>query len=177
MAPAPIRVFEEHRSRSRRSRIVVVIVLLVALAGITAIGVGLVTKKGTDPLDHLADPDSVQLPDLPDDPATVTFLRGDGAQLVAAVRLAGMVPGDEDRPSVDGCRSLASDLDGVAPPATLFELSSRIDDVATRDMFDSTLSAAILYLDGCIAGDENTDASDLRFTTTVVRRQLEELGV
>ena len=117
---------------------------------------------------------------LPEAPA-------DAESLAAELNSGGLVPlrkvaldfpvlhGNLD-PSADQCRATAEELNSLGSPESLASLMLFISDEATHDMYESYLGEAVEFLAACV-NDAPSDRADLQFTSTVLRRQLESIGV
>ncbi|MBX3313752.1 MAG: hypothetical protein KF906_05465 [Actinobacteria bacterium] len=126
---------------------------------------------------RLADPETVELPVPPDEVTAVqTYLAGEGAAVVAFARDVPLLRADGDTPQVADCKSAVDQLDSIGSPPVLARQIEGIPDRPTQDMATSYFAASIGYLDACIRGQE-PDGDDLRFTSEVLRRRLEQLGV
>ncbi len=124
-------------------------------------------------LDQLADPATVELPDPPADPApTVVWLAGPGAPLIAAATAVDWAAIDPDPAT---CRKAAAELDAVATPTALRNLTETAPDPGTAAVARSFVDSAITFLSNCLAG-ERPDPADVAFAAQVLDRQSEQLG-
>lgn len=162
-----------HGTDRRRRRLWPVLALVLALAAIVASASWWFNR---DPLDDLADPSSVELPAQPTDPtATLTYLQGPGAPLVAAVRSTEWPADATDQAT---CKAIATQLDTVGTPAALLDIANAIPDIATADMAQSFVGAAVSFLDTCL-GEPPADSSadDVLFAKEILDRRFDQLGL
>lgn len=119
-------------------------------------------------------PQAVELPAAPDDLAPVReFLSGTEGSLV--VRALGATAPLTADPSVPDCEKVAAALDAIAPPQTLFSAAAGIPDGPTSEMAVSHLSATTHVLGDCLTNKAMPDLAEVTFTSTVLRRRLDEL--
>lgn len=156
------------RSR-RRGR-----VLLVLVAAALIIGVwGLAAMQQED--NPFASPETVELPDLPDDSApTVYFLASPEGQLVPAL-LDATAPLLADQPDVEGCRRTVDRLDRVGTPDELLVASARVPDQSTSDMVLNHVHALARFLGTCLEEGAAPPVDEVRFTSVVLQRRLDSL--
>lgn len=151
---------------------------LVVVAGVVgAVGVYLLAIRDGGSR-SLADPATVELPPGPDDPGRVRdHLAGRGRPLVRLHAAVAEFVAGGDVGDADACAALARDeLAAIAEPAELGALASDLTDGAAVDLFGDHLIVVMDYLGRCAAG-EVADEDELRFSSVVVGRYLDEIGV
>ena len=142
---------------------------LVVLAGAALTGWWFFVRDGV-----FDAPEAVELPAAPDDLAPVReFLNGPEGSLV--VRALGATAPLTADPSVPDCEKVASALDAIAPPQTLFSAAAGIPDGPTSEMAVSHLTATTHVLGDCLTNQAMPDLAEVTFTSTVFRRRLDEL--
>ena len=127
--------------------------------------------------DNVVDAAHVPLPEKPEDPKLLAGELNTGG-LVPLRKVAFDFPilrGDRV-PSVDQCRATSEELNDLGSPEKLASLMAFVSDEATRDMYESYLGEAVEFLAECVNG-ASPGLADLQFTSTVLRRQLESIGV
>lgn len=127
--------------------------------------------------DHAVDAAHVSLPEAPADAESLAEEFNSGG-LVPLRKVAFDFPilhGDLD-PSASQCRGAAAELNNLGSPEDLASLMLFVSDEATSDMYESYLGEAVEFLAECV-NEAPSDQADLQFTSTVLRRQLESIGV
>lgn len=146
------------------------VVVAVALGGLYAY------QRYQDSQDPYADPESVELPPLPNDQATTqTYLSTSAAGAIDGLMRATELVLDEGS-TPDECAEAVAILDGVGTPDTVFAVVSGVPDPATAEMAVSQASALSLFLGHCLQDGQLPDTDRLRFTSIVLQRRLEEFG-
>lgn len=157
------------RGRRRRRLVISGAFGLAILTGAAAAGWWFFVRD-----DVFDSPEAVELPAAPDDLAPLReFLNGpEGSLIVRALEATAPLTADS---SVPDCEKVASELDGIAPPQTLFSAAAGIPDGPTSEMAVSHLTATTHVLGDCLTNQAMPDLAEVTFTSTVLRRRLDEL--
>ena len=102
----------------------------------------------------------------------VTRYAGAGANAQARVtrRL------DPEQPVELACEAAIATLDGTGAPQQVFAAAQGLPDPASAEMAVRHASALSHFLGDCISGGTTPAPEELVFTSTILRRRLDELG-
>lgn len=157
--------------RQRRWRRVLLVVLVLATVG----GGGLLAARHFLAEDDVyASPATVDLPALPAELGPVQeYLAGsEGAMVQGLIEAADQaLAGGSGTAS---CETAIATLDGLGGPQQVFAAAEGVPDPDTAEMAVRHASALSRFLGVCLSDTAAPESNELEFTTTVLRRRLEE---
>lgn len=157
--------------RRRRWRRVLLVILALATLG----GGGLIAARHFLAEDDVyASPATVDLPALPEELGPVQeYLAGpEGAMVRGLIDAADQaLAGGAGTTS---CETAITTLDGLGGPQQVFAAAEGVPDPDTAEMAVSHASALSRFLGVCLSETAAPEPDELEFTTTVLRRRLEE---
>lgn len=158
--------------RRRRWRRVLLVILVLATLG----GGGLLAARHFLAEDDVyASPSTVELPALPEELGPVQeYLAGSEGAMVRGLLDAA------DQALAEGtgaasCETAIATLDGLGGPQQVFAAAEGVPDPDTAEMAVRHASALSRFLGVCLSETAPPESDELEFTTTVLRRRLEEI--